>query len=140
MAGRLDLIAEILGGAPRLAEQLSRKPQLLDAVLTPGFGQAPPGAMELVSEIARALRQAGDYQEVLDLTRRWANDRNFQVGVAILRHLIDADAAGLALSNIADAALNGIHEPVLREFAALHGTLPGRESPSSRSASSADKR
>ena len=123
--GLLDLIAEILGGAPRLAERLSRKPQLLDAVLAPGFGEAPPGATELEAELSAALRQASDYQEALDLTRRWANDRNFQVGVAILRHLLDADAAGIALSNIADAALNGIHAPVLREYAALHGTLPG---------------
>ena len=35
--GLLDLIAEIMGGAPRLAEHLSRNPALLDAVLTSGF-------------------------------------------------------------------------------------------------------
>jgi hypothetical protein len=33
----LDLLATILGSAPRLAEQLSRRPKVLDAVLDPGF-------------------------------------------------------------------------------------------------------
>ncbi len=121
----LDLIAEILGGAPRLARRLSRKPQLLDAVLTPGFGQTPPRAPELAGELQAMLGHAGDYQEVLDLSRRWLNDRTFQIGVGLLRHLIDVDAAGRALSDIADVALNGIHPFVIRAFAELHGTLPG---------------
>ena len=123
--GLLDLLAEILGGAPRLAEQLSRKPQLMDAVLAPGFGKAPPGAPELAAELGARLDQAGDYQEVLDVCRRWVNDRNFQVGVGILTHALDADAAGIALSNIADVALNGIHGPVQQAFGELHGRLPG---------------
>jgi glutamate-ammonia-ligase adenylyltransferase len=123
--GLLDLIAEILGGAPRLAEQLSRKPQLLDVMLTPGFGGTLPRAAELTAELSAVLSNGSDYQEILDLSRRWVNDRNFQIGVAILRHLIDADAAGYALSDIADAALNAIQGPVVRAFSELHGTLPG---------------
>ncbi len=123
--GLLDLLAEILGGAPRLAEQLSRKPQLLDAVLTPGFGEAPPRAPELAAELTTALGHAADYQEVLDLSRRWVADRSFRTGVAILRHLIDVDAGGHGLSDIADVALNAIQPHVARAFAELHGTLPG---------------
>ncbi len=125
--GLLDLIAEILGGAPRLAEQLSRKPRLLDAVLTPGFGEAPQRAPELTAELTTALDHAADYQEILDLSRRWVNDRTFRIGVAILRHLIGVDAAGIALSDIADVALNAIQPPAARAFAELHGTLPGPE-------------
>jgi glutamate-ammonia-ligase adenylyltransferase len=123
--GLLDLIAEILGGAPRLAEQLSRKPQLLDAVLAPGFGQAPPRAPELAAELHGVLDQADDYQEVLDFSRRWLNDKTFQIGVAILRHLIEVDGAGRALSDLADVALNAVHPRVLRNFGELHGPLPG---------------
>ena len=123
--GLLDLIAEILGGAPRLAQQLSRKPQLLDAVLAPGFGQAPPRAPELAAELQGVLDQADDYQEILDCSRRWLNDRTFQVGVAILRHLVEVDGAGRALSDLADVALNAVHPHVLRNFAELHGSLPG---------------
>ena len=45
----LDLIATILGTAPRLAEELSRRPKVLDAVLDPGFFGAPPKAEEIAS-------------------------------------------------------------------------------------------
>jgi glutamate-ammonia-ligase adenylyltransferase len=123
--GLLDLIAEILGGAPRLAEQLSRKPQLLDAVLAPGFGQTPPRRPELAAELDGVLRQSSDYEDVLDASRRWLSDRSFQIGVAVLRHLMDVDATGHALSDLADVALNGVHPHVLRSFSELHGPLPG---------------
>ncbi len=43
----LDLIATILGTAPRLAEQLSRRPKVLDAVLEPDFFGALPTATDL---------------------------------------------------------------------------------------------
>ena len=40
--GLLDLIAEIMGGAPRLADHLSRHAYLLEAVLARGFFDALP--------------------------------------------------------------------------------------------------
>src|SRR4029079_6557356 len=123
--GLLDLIAEILGGAPRLAEQLSRKPQLLDAMLTTGSGESLPRAAELTKELAAVLGHGSDCQEVLDLSLRWVNDRNFQIGVATLRHLLDADAAGYALSDVADAALNAIHAPVVEASDESRRTLRG---------------
>src|SRR5262249_59474497 len=66
----LDLIAEIMGGAPRLAEHLSRNPALLDAVLGIGFSAAPPQREELASELARQLDLATDLQHRLAICRR----------------------------------------------------------------------
>ena len=51
----LDLIAEIMGGAPRLAEHLSRNPALLDAVLGIGLSGRPGAREELASELGRQL-------------------------------------------------------------------------------------
>ncbi len=45
--GLLDLLATLLGTAPRLAEQLSRRPKVLDAVLDPGFFDSLPQADEI---------------------------------------------------------------------------------------------
>src|SRR3546814_15994533 len=59
------------------------------------------------------------------LTRRWANDRRFQVGGHILRHKSDVDASGRALSDIAEVALRGLYGPVLEDVARRHGHLPG---------------
>ncbi|MCH8926531.1 MAG: bifunctional [glutamine synthetase] adenylyltransferase/[glutamine synthetase]-adenylyl-L-tyrosine phosphorylase [Proteobacteria bacterium] len=121
----LDMLAEIMGGAPALAERLSRNPALLDAVLSLGFFDPIPGRAALGEELDAALAQARDFQDVLDLARRWANDRRFQAGVHILRHKSDMDEAGRALSDIADTVLAGLYPPVLDELARVHGRIAG---------------
>lgn len=121
----LDMLAEIMGGAPALAERLSRNPALLDAVLTPGFFDPIPDRQTLGRELEDTLAQARDFQDVLDLSRRWANDRRFQAGVHILRHTSDVDESGRALSEIADSVLAGLYQPVLDEMIHGHGRIEG---------------
>ncbi len=123
--GLLEMLAEIMGGAPGLADRLSRNPALLEAVLSPGFFDSMPPEQELARELSSVLDQARDYQDVLDLARRWANDRRFQAGVQVLRHAVDVDDTGRALSDIADTVLRGLLDPVLHEFSLTHGTMPG---------------
>ncbi len=121
----LDLIAEIMGGAPVLADQLSRNSGLLDAVLSPSFFAPAPGSQELEEDLTGVLDQARDFQDILDLSRRWANDHRFQIGVHILRHTGDTQETGQSLSNIADAILRGLYRPVLEELVLRHGRLNG---------------
>ena len=123
--GLLDLIAEIMGDAPRLAEHLSRHAYLLEAVLARGFFDPLPRRDELRAELTEALRQANDFQDVLDFVRRWTKDRQFQVGVRVLRHVSDVGSAGASLADIADAALAALQPYVEQEFARQHGRLPG---------------
>lgn len=123
----LDLVAEIMGDAPRLAEVLSRRPNMLDAVLTPGFFDAPPERRELGEELDVLLDQSRDFEETLDLCRLWANGRKFQVGVQTLRRLLDAREAGEALTAIADVVLDRLLVATAAEFAETHGTVAGGE-------------
>ena len=123
--GLLGLIAEIMGGAPLLAQHLSRNPDLLDAVLTRGFFDTPPPAEALAADFALALGQANDWQDVLDISRRWTKDRQFQIGVQLIRNDADGDAAGGPLSDIAETVIGGLLPRVAAEFAAKHGRLPG---------------
>jgi len=120
----LDLVAEIVGGSPRLAEILSRNPLLLDGVLDTDF-RALPEAATMRADLDEKLGRAGDMQDVLDITRRWANDDKFRVGVQILRNQIDIDRAGLAFSDIADIAIRALLPLVSQEFALQHGHCPG---------------
>src|SRR5262249_7917489 len=124
--GLLDLLAEIMGGAPRLAQDLSRNPALLDAVLTSGFFGKPPSRGELAQELEHLLALAGDFQDVLDIARRWARDRQFQIGVHVLRGTTDADSAALPLSDIADTVIAALQPRVEAAFVEQHGRLPGR--------------
>jgi glutamate-ammonia-ligase adenylyltransferase len=121
----LELVAEIMGSAPRLAEQLARTPLLLDGVLSADFYDPLPDRDTLAGEFARALANARDYGEVLDSARRWANDRKFQIGVNLLRDRINGDAAGAAFADVAETVIAGLLPPVAAEFARAHGTVTG---------------
>ena len=122
----LDLVAEIMGDAPRLAESLSNSTNLLDAVLNQGFFDRPPPASELAAELDRAFAEAGDdYQELLDIARRWVNEQKFRVGVQTLRGMLEPQQAARHLTDIAEAALAAMQPRVEDEFARQHGRVPG---------------
>ena len=121
----LELVAEIMGDAPLLAEHLARHPSLLDSVLQAHFFEPLPPQAELEDELAKALAEADDVQQVLDISRRWTNDRKFQVGVLTLRTIIEATEAASALSDIAASVLSQLGPRVEEEFARAHGRVPG---------------
>ncbi|MEN8196268.1 MAG: bifunctional [glutamine synthetase] adenylyltransferase/[glutamine synthetase]-adenylyl-L-tyrosine phosphorylase, partial [Pseudomonadota bacterium] len=121
----LDMVAEIMGGAPRIADWLSRNPSLLDAVLTGDFMEPLGLQSELEMELEAILEQANDYEDVLELTRRWTNDQKFRVGVQILRGVVGGAAAGESLTAVADTVLSALLPRVETEFARRHGRIPG---------------
>jgi glutamate-ammonia-ligase adenylyltransferase len=123
--GLLEFVAEVMGNAPRLADILSAQPQLLDSVLTARFFDTLPEATAMAAELGRALGQANDFQDILDICRRWKNERQFQIGVHLLRGRANAEQAGVALSDIADAVLGALEDAVEAEFARQHGRVPG---------------
>ena len=120
----LELVAEILGGAPALAESLAHKPSLLEGVLRPDFHEPLPSKDVLERELLEVLAGARDFQDVLDLARRWAGERKFQVGVQLLLGETDGSHAGPALSDVAEAVLCALIPAVQKEFARAHGRFP----------------
>ncbi len=123
--GLLELVAEVMAGAPRLAEQLAQRPALLDAVLTEGFFAQPPDRAGLAADLGQLLAGTRDYEDLLDALRRWAGERRFQVGVQLLRRALDGAQAGAAFADIAETALAALLPAVEAEFARRHGRVPG---------------
>ena len=150
--GLLDLVADVTGSAPRLADLLTRHPDVLDSVLSRDFAdlEAPDdlgrepgvalaarrglvrlfyarefGAREMKADLAEAARRAGDLQDLFDVQRRWANERQFQIGVHLLRGLLAPMEAAGPLSDIAETCLHALTPAVAEEFAARHGRVPG---------------
>ena len=121
----LDLLADIMGGAPALAEHLSRNPGLLDSVLTPDFFEPLPDRAMLEQEFSEHIALARDYQDFLDLARRWANDRRFQIGVHILRQSCAFAESCRAMTDIAEIVLNAFLARVEAETVAKYGKIPG---------------
>ncbi len=121
----LNLLAEIMGEAPRLAAHLSRRPNLLDSVLSADFYDPLPDVDTLCADCAEALTDTVFFEDVLDATRRWNNDRRFQIGVQLLRGVIDPSHAARQFSDVADAVLQTLIPEVITEFEHAHGRIAG---------------
>ena len=121
----LELMATVLGSAPRLAQSLSRRPRQLEAVLEPGFFGAMPSEAELADCFA-ALRGVGvPHEEILNATRITAHELALRIGVRILSETVSAEQAGLAYSNLADAVTDHIFQVTAEDVAVRHGQVNG---------------
>lgn len=121
----LNLIAEIMGEAPRLADHLGRRPGLLDSVLSVDFYDPLEDIDELIIDCRNATRDAHFLEEVLDATRLWNADRRFQVGIQMLRRVIEPIEAARYFSVIAETVLNVLVPYVIADFEEKHGNVPG---------------
>ncbi|MBT3238966.1 MAG: bifunctional [glutamine synthetase] adenylyltransferase/[glutamine synthetase]-adenylyl-L-tyrosine phosphorylase, partial [Rhodospirillaceae bacterium] len=125
--GLLDLVAEIMGGAPRLAEHLSRRPQVLDSVLTADFFEPPPPREAMVLELDMVLGPCRDLEDILLTTRRWAHDRRFHIGVQSLTGKLGTSETAHALSDVADTCIARLFQHVHEDFASRHGQVSGAD-------------
>jgi glutamate-ammonia-ligase adenylyltransferase len=109
--------------APFLSNQLSRNPLMLDAVLNAENFKKNSTLNDLKLSLNEQLLTARDFQDVLDLTRKWTNEAKFQVGLQILRGNTDVVHSSTTLANIAEISLNAMLVNVKREFAKKHGII-----------------
>lgn len=119
------LVARILGMAPALAEHLARRAQLLDGILDPDFFAPLPGREALADDFGAAMARARNYEETLDIARRWTDDLRFRIGVQTLEAIADAREAGEALCDLADVVIERLLEAVDEDYARRHGRFPG---------------
>ena len=121
----LELIAAIMGTAPRLSRILSKRRRVLDAVLAPGFFGNLPSQAELAAIIAAELSGAEDFQDKLDRARLIANEQAFLLGVRVLTGSIGADQAGGAYAQLAECMIEAMQKEVELEMVRAHGHVPG---------------
>ena len=121
----LALLAGIVGAAPRLAEHLGRNASVLDFVLCPEFFDSDWPLNVLAYELNEKLVEGQDVQDWLDLTRRWANDHKFRLGVLSLRGDLTPHVAGRGLSDVADTVMTGLFPRIEAEFQRKHGKVAG---------------
>jgi glutamate-ammonia-ligase adenylyltransferase len=114
----LDRVAGVLGAAPALADHLARDPAALEGLLSGGTGQAAAALPALIGA-------ARHYEEALESARRLITEGKFEVDVAALEGALDVDAAGIARSELADAAITCLLPQVAKDFATRHGKVAG---------------
>jgi [glutamine synthetase] adenylyltransferase / [glutamine synthetase]-adenylyl-L-tyrosine phosphorylase len=120
-------LAAILSHAPALAEQLGRRPDLLDGLIdASAFAPAPP-VERLIGDFGRSDRAGEDYQMILDRVRRRVNERRFALGVQLIAAHTDPLDVTEGYSRVAEAAINVLADAAIAEFQQAHGRVPGSE-------------
>lgn len=123
----LALVAQVMGTAPRLAEHLSQNPALLESILEADPSQTRPSLETLASECRAELSRSDNYEDQLDISRQWANDEKFKIGIQILNNQLHSGDAAEALSDVAEASITSLQPMVEAEFARRHGVVAGGE-------------
>ena len=120
-------LAAILSHAPTLAEQLGRRPELLDGLIDASAFEPARSVEELIGDFARTDRSGDDYQLLLDRVRRRVNERRFALGVQLVAGHSDPIDVAEGYSRVAEAAINVLADATITEFEQRHGKVPGSE-------------
>ena len=123
----LDLLATIMGAAPRLAKTITRRPHVFDGLLDPGLLSELPDRDYLHERLTSFLQGATLYEDVLDRLRIFAAEQKFLIGIRLLTGVIDAGHAGRAFSDLADLTIATALDAVVNEFSIRHGKVPSGE-------------
>ena len=119
----LELIAQILGQAPRMAEQLKHQPRTLEAVAGADAFKALPTAKELAEEFATTIPPSTPRDEAMDAVRVLVREHQFRVGLRLLSETITADEAGEGYSVIADQTIKTLLEISVQDIKIGHGEI-----------------
>lgn len=123
----LQLLATIMGAAPRLAAIITRRPHVFDGLLDPMLLSELPNKEYLSGRLTAFLEGVTLHEEILDRLRIFASEQKFLIGVRLLTGSIDATRAGKAFSDLADLTIGTALDAVQAEFAVRHGKVPGGE-------------
>ena len=112
----LNLITDIVGTAPRLSAQLSRRPVTLDSLLDPNFNHPLSDADEVLQELQGYMSGITHFEDMLDATRRWHRENIFRIGTQILSGKLTGLAAGEDITKVADASTRVIFDFVMKDL------------------------
>ncbi len=120
----LDLLVTILGTAPELARELSRRPRLFDAVIAPDFFEPLPDRETCERMIEEAVPEDMAYEEALDAARMFAGEQKFRIGVRMITETVTPQEASAAYTALAEAVIARMLRLVRRQLAEAHGDFP----------------
>lgn len=121
--GLLELVLHILTLARPLADELARRPDLLDRLIDASAFDLP-GSVEALASRMRTS-EPGDYEGQLDRIRQVVGEERFALGVQLIEAKHDPMAVAEGLSRVAEAALEVAAGGAITEFERVHGRIPG---------------
>ena len=119
-----DHLAAILTLAPPLAEQLARRPTLLDALIDPAALDLP-GSVAAIEQRLLAAPSGADQERRLDRLRIVVDELRFALGLSLVLARHDPLEVGAALGRVAEAAVRAAQAIASDAFAEAHGGIDG---------------
>jgi [glutamine synthetase] adenylyltransferase / [glutamine synthetase]-adenylyl-L-tyrosine phosphorylase len=122
----LELLTDILCHAPTLADDLSRRPDLLDGLIN-ASALGPVGS---VDEIAAHLHLDGvsnGLEAQLDRIRQGVGELRFALGSQIVAGVADPLDVAAGYARVAEAAVRVAADAAIAEFERSHGRVAGCE-------------
>ena len=120
------MLVAILAHAPALADELSRRVELFDALIDARALDRPPPLDELVA-IFRERSAADDYQLGLERMRQIVGEERFALGVQLIETVGDPLEIAAGYARVAEAAIVVLADRAVAEFEAVHGKVPDSE-------------
>ncbi len=121
-----QLLAKILTHAPALADQLARRPELLEGLFDSSSFDPPPAADAFAADLGKVLG-ADPYDIALDKVRRLVNERRFALGVQLIDRRSDPLEVAAGYSRVAEGTVQALARAAAWEFEDVHGRFPGGE-------------
>jgi glutamate-ammonia-ligase adenylyltransferase len=121
-----QLLAKLLAHAPALADQLARRPELLEGLFDASSFAMPPPANEFADLLGEAM-DGQPYDVGLDRVRRLVNERRFALGVQLIDRRRDPLEVTEGYASVAEGALIALGRAATHEFRQRHGEFPGGE-------------
>lgn len=122
-----DELIAILGLAPRLADEIGKRPALLDVMLEPSFAaplsETGPISREALTE---RLSRAETFEDTMNIARRFVREERLRIGAQLLRGRAVASEAASAYSVLAAESVHAMAKAAEGEMARRHGAAPGR--------------
>ncbi len=119
----LGQLGRLLSLAPPLADDLARRPDLLDTLIDRTALDLPGSVADLAAAMARGEAN-DDYERRLDRIRVVTGEKRFVLGVQLIEAEHDPLQIGAALSRVAEAAITVAASAAEAEFAKVHGRFP----------------
>ena len=136
-----EALIEIFGVSPRIGAWIKQSPELLnnlqsreftDLDLPTGFGPDPASELTARQGLTRLywtyemdIRQlkeqiaelpTADSKETVEIVRNWSNDKAFQIAMHVLRGNLTPTESTIAISNLAEAAIDATFGSVVNDF------------------------
>ncbi len=124
--GLLQQLVDCLTLAAPLADELARRPELLDTLIDRTAFDLP-GSTEDLARMMRRTERGDEYEQALDRIRIVTSEQRFTLGVQLIEAAQDPLDVAEALSRVAEAAVQVACEAAQEEFAERHGRFADGE-------------